>query len=322
MFSRSERGTGKKMTRTALLIINAVAACAAGCSGESMDLFGPELPGAGATGHGVSVTTGGATMGGSGGAGGAGSMGGIGGMATTAAAGGAAGAGMAGSGGSSPEIDAGTEAADAREVGVTLPPTGACAGKSRKVTASDPFVSDFENEDLHGWYDFGATGSLGKIAIVSPGAAGTARAGHLAASALTSFGAGMGFGTGCWDVSSLDGVSFWAKGTAGSDNAILVQVAVPATHSVEVGGDCMTKCNDHPSAKVTLTPQWKLYAVRFSDLTQAGFGATARYEGVMMALNWVSVAGPSVDLSVDEVALFAGAAPTGPVGRGRGDAGK
>src|SRR5258706_8757193 len=144
----------------------------------------------------------------------------------------------------------------------------------------------------------------------------------MAASGLTSFGAGMGFGTGWWDVSSLEGISFWAKGTAGTDNTILVQVAIPATHSVEVGGDCVARCNDHPSAKVTLTPQWKLYTVAFSQLVQAGFGATAKYEGVMMALNWVSISGPSVDFSVDEVALYAGTADPGPVGHGRGDAGK
>ena len=43
-----------------------------------------------------------------------------------------------------------------------------------------------------------------------------------------------------------------------------------------------------------LTPQWKQYTVAFAELAQAGFGAPARYAGVMMALNWVSLAGPGV----------------------------
>jgi hypothetical protein len=194
---------------------------------------------------------------------------------------------------------------------------GACAGKLRKMTAADLFISDFENGSLHGWYDFGAAGPLNKVAFAVPGAVGTLRAGRLAATELTSFGAGMGFGTGCWDVSSLDGISFWAKGAAGSDNVIQVQVAIPATHGVEVGGDCVARCNDHPSKRVTLTPQWKQYTVAFAELTQAGFGVAAKYDGVMMALNWVSISGPSVDFSVDEVALYAGTAQPGPVGRGR-----
>jgi hypothetical protein len=189
------------------------------------------------------------------------------------------------------------------------------------MTTADLFISDFENGSLHGWYDFGATGTLNDVALVSPGAVGTARAGRLAVANLPSFGAGMGFGTGCWDVSSLDGISFWARGTAGADNMIQFQVAIPATHEVEVGGDCVMKCNDHPSKKVTLTPDWRQYTVKFTELTQAGFGTPAKYDGVMMALNWVSISGPAVDFSVDEVALFSGTAQTGPVGRGRNDAG-
>ena len=75
----------------------------------------------------------------------------------------------------------------------------------------------------------------------------------------------------------------------------------------------MSGCNDHPSKRVTLTPQWKQYTVAFSELAQAGFGVTAKYDGIMMALNWVSLAGPGVDFWVDEVALYSGTASTGPV---------
>src|SRR5262245_10290657 len=296
--------------KTSSFVVILGAVVATGCSGESMDLFGPDLPVRGSGGAAGSTT---GSKGGaagvttppmaSGGAGGASSTSaaasGSGGHAT--GSGGAAGSGGSGTNDAGPTpIDAaGTGGAGGGSVG-----TSACSGKSRKVTKADLFISDFENGSLHGWYDFGSTGPLNAIALVSPGAVGTVRAGHLAKVNLPSFGAGTGFGTGCWDVLSLDGISFWAKGTAGTDNVIQFQVAIPATHEVEVGGDCVAGCNDHFSKKVTLTSEWKEYTVRFSELTQAGFGAPAKYDGVMMALNWVFISGPSVDFSVDEVALF------------------
>jgi hypothetical protein len=83
-----------------------------------------------------------------------------------------------------------------------------------------------------------------------------------------------------------------------------MQVAIPATHAVADGGDCTTKCYDHPSKKVTLGAAWQQYNVKFSDLTQAGFGAPATYGGIIMALNWVSLEGPSVDFQVDEVSFY------------------
>jgi hypothetical protein len=300
-----------------------IIAAATACSGESTDLFAP-LPPTGSGAVGATTTTagskggaGGAAVAATGSSGAISSATGEGGSAPRSGSGGVADSGApALEGGGAPPIDAaGTGGAEGGPFG-----TSACSGKSRMVTAADPFVSDFESGSLHGWYDFAATGALNDIAIVSPGAVGTLHAGHLAATNLPSFGAGMGFGTGCWDVSALDGVSFWAKGTAGADNVIQFQVAIPATHEIEVGGDCVERCNDHPSKKVALAPEWKQYVVRFSELAQAGFGAPAKYDGVMMALNWVSVSGPSVDFSVDEVALFSGTASSGPVGRGR-DAG-
>jgi hypothetical protein len=197
----------------------------------------------------------------------------------------------------------------------------ACNGKTRVMTTADLFIGDFESGGLQGWYDFSSAGALNMLALGSPGALGTHHGGHLAATGLTGFGAGMGFGTGCWDTSALDGLSFWAKGTAGTDNKIQFQVAIPATHAVANGGDCVAKCLDHPSKQLVLTPDWKQYTVAFNELTQAGWGAPAYYKGIMMALNWVSVNATSVDFWVDEVALYKGVASTKPVGSGGGSDG-
>jgi hypothetical protein len=190
----------------------------------------------------------------------------------------------------------------------------ACDGKTRKMTTGDLYIADFESGDMHGWYDYMATGALNRLVDAAPGAASTAKAGHLAATELMSFGGGMGFGTGCWDTSALDGISFWAKGTAGAANTIQVQVAIPATHAVANGGDCIERCFDHPSKTVTLTGDWKQYTATFAELKQAGFGNPAEYKGVIMALNWASIEGPNVDFWIDEVALYSGTASPGAVG--------
>ena len=191
---------------------------------------------------------------------------------------------------------------------------GACTGKTRVVSLGEDFIADFETVALSGWYDYGASGALNLLELGSPGAVGTAHAGHLAAAGLSSFGGGIGFQTLCWDTSVFDGIAFWAKGMAGSDNRFQFQVAIPATHSVANGGDCVSNCFDHPSKQLVFTTNWVQYVVPFSDLKQAGWGAPASYAGIIMALNWVSVDASTVDFWVDEVALYKGSAGTGPVG--------
>jgi hypothetical protein len=190
--------------------------------------------------------------------------------------------------------------------------TSACDGVTRRRTMSDPFIADFEDNSSFA-YDYGPTGPLNALSIAGPGAVGTGKAAHLSKPGLITFG-GMGLQAPCWDVSALSGISFWAKGTAGADNVIQIQVAIPATHAVANGGDCTKDCFDHPSKKVTLTADWKQYTAAWSELTQAGFGAPAKFEGIMMAINWVSLGGPGVDFWVDEVAFYSGSPTAGPVG--------
>ncbi|HET6279944.1 MAG TPA: hypothetical protein VFH73_03230, partial [Polyangia bacterium] len=152
------------------------------------------------------------------------------------------------------------------------------------------------------------------IEVKGPGAVGTRTAAHLSGTGFKSFGAGMGYGLGCYDVSVFDGVSFWARGNAGAGNLIAFQAVLPETHAVADNGDCLAKCYDHPSAQVTIGPEWRQYAVPFADLRQAGFGGVASYRGIIMGLSWVSIAGPNVDFWIDEVAYFHGTAGAGPVG--------
>ncbi|HET6280573.1 MAG TPA: hypothetical protein VFH73_06395 [Polyangia bacterium] len=250
----------------------------------------------------------GGTAGGSGGASG---TGGAGGSTGTGGAGGSAGMGGAATGGTGGSIDAGPPetpgtggsggAPDA------TPVTGACAGKTRLLAMADSVIANFESGSLVGWYDYRdatANATLNHVAIVMPGGAGSTRAGRLSGNGFQGFGAGMGLGLRCWDASVFHGIVFWAKGTSGTDNNIALQVAIPATHAVADGGDCVARCFDHPSKKVVLGPDWTQYRVTWAELTQAGFGDPASYQGIIMALNWVSISGPALDFSIDEIAFY------------------
>lgn len=197
----------------------------------------------------------------------------------------------------------------------------ACTNRTRQVPLSATFVADFEDVsgEFLSWYSFRdptPDAVFNMMEVQAPGALGTRRAAHLSGSGFKSFGAGMGYGFGCSDVSAFDGVSFWARGNSGIDNTIAFQAVLPETHAVADNGDCLAKCYDHPSAEVVIGPEWKQYALRFSDLHQAGFGGPATYKGIIMALSWVSTAGPNVDFWIDEIAYYKGAADVRPVGAG------
>ncbi|HVU52041.1 MAG TPA: carbohydrate binding domain-containing protein [Polyangia bacterium] len=245
------------------------------------------------------------TTGAAGATGGAGAMGAAGATGATGAAGttGATGAaGVAGTTGAA-GVNGSAGATGAGGTGGKVV-TGACAGK---VKTAAPLIASFESGALTDWYEYKdstASASLAPLAIVSPGANGTSKAIHLSGSGFQGFGAGMGLMMICTDASAFQGITFWAKGTSGTSNDIALQVAIPETQAVADLGDCTSKCYDHPSKKVALTSGWLQYSVKFTDLAQAGFGTPAAYSGIVMALNFVSIEGPSLDFQVDEISFY------------------
>jgi hypothetical protein len=267
---------------------------AAGSTGGAAGATGGTGPGAAGTGGAGGV--GGATMGGAGTTGAAGHAGAAGATGAAGSAGATGAAGTTGAGGM-----AGSGAGGTGGVKVV---TGACAGK---VHAAAAVIDTFEDGSLTNWYEYkdstvGAT--LSPLTIVSPGAASTSKALQLSGSGFQGFGAGAGFMTLCTDASAFQGITFWAKGTSGTSNDIALQVAIPQTQATADGGDCTTSCFDHPSKKVALTSAWQQYHVLFTDLAQAGFGAPAKYAGIVMALNWVSIEGPAVNFQIDEISYY------------------
>jgi len=250
--------------------------------------------------------------GGSGGAGGsvAGSSGSGGSSATGGSGSGTGGASGSGTGGSSGAGSGGTSSTPS-----------VCDNNVHELTAAEAFVDDFETTTrFAGWYSFADTTTFTEIAAASGGAVSTTMAGHVSGTGVKAptaggFGAGFGFGMkdaakACAGISAFDGVSFWAKGTAGTDNTLKFQAVLAATQAVADGGDCTANCYNHPSKTITLTPDWTHYTVLWSELA-----GTHTVDGVILGLNWIT-AGPDFDVWIDEVTLFAGTAPTGPVGTG------
>jgi len=211
-----------------------------------------------------------------------------------------------------------------------------CDNNIEVLPASQGFVDDFETPTRFlGWYSFAdvpnpdaGTPSMffSTIARDGPGAgaAGTFWAGNTSGAGIVSptaggFGAGFGFNMKnasgqCAGVMVFDGVSFWAKGSAGAGNALTFQAVVPATQSKASGGDCVSDCFNHPSTTVTLSASWMHYSIKWTDLAP-GTDATGpvKVNGIILGLSWITP-GPNLDVWIDEVALYAGTSPTGPVG--------
>jgi hypothetical protein len=120
------------------------------------------------------------------------------------------------------------------------------------------------------------------------------------------FAPSLGGGNNCLNVAKLDGVSFWIKRAAGSNTSHWIEVITPERQPATgtPGGDCdwyKSTCI-RPSAPIHVTEAWTQQVIRWSDLNLLGFGD--RIQGLVFTSS-----GPTLDVSIDEIALFAGAPP-------------
>jgi hypothetical protein len=297
---REKQGEKMKRISTSALTISAIfgtlalaSACSSGDAPPQSGTPGGTGGAAGSSGSGGASGTGAGATGGTAGASGTGA----------GATGGGGSAGTSGSGGS-----AGTSAAPS-----------ICDNNTYELPLAEAFVDDFESATrFAGWYSFADTTTMTAIARAAGGALSTAMGAHFVASGIKAptaggFGAGFGFGMKdgqmrCAGISAFDGVSFWAKGTAGANNALTFQAVLAVTQAKMDGGDCTANCYNHPAKAITLTADWKQYTVLWTELA-----GTHKVSGVILGLNWITP-GPALDIWVDEVTLFKGTAPTGPVG--------
>ena len=121
--------------------------------------------------------------------------------------------------------------------------------------------------------------------------------------------AGMGFNFSepqvGYDASSYEGISFFARRTAGSSGS--VRLKMPDRATFPEGGEC-TECFNDFGAELELSEQWQHYVFRFDELAQLpGWGAprpasidAATLYGVQFQ---VIGAGAQFDISVDDLAF-------------------
>jgi hypothetical protein len=210
-----------------------------------------------------------------------------------------------------------------------------CDGKgTRLLAAGDGVIDNFEAAMISpGWSSFNdvqPTPNSFKIAQEAGGALGTGHFGHYAGTGakpplMGGYGVGtiyneaidVGAGIYCVDISGFDGVTFWAKAaTAGAKvgvNFVLPETNAVATDPTLGGGDCVSSCYNHPYKTITLTASWAQYSVTFAE---AGMGS-AKVGTRLQMLGWLS---PDVnwDFSLDEIQLYKGTPPTGPIAKADG----
>jgi hypothetical protein len=202
-----------------------------------------------------------------------------------------------------------------------------CDGMTRALPLAEAYVDNVETDvRWANWYIFSDTTPqhMPPVERAEMGALETGYSAHVAATGILpptkkGFGAGIGFNLvnplmeKCLDVSAFDGISFWAKGTSGTMNVVKFQAVAPATQPTDQmpAGDCapMTACAFiHPAKSITLTEDWKQYAIPFSELVSAA----APFAGKILQFNIITP-DEAWDIAVDEVTFYKGTAPTDPV---------
>lgn len=201
------------------------------------------------------------------------------------------------------------------------------------VAGLDPLIDDLELEAgqvfpdeeipmvdgrVGFWFTFN-DGTLDGMQTPTPGgfqpsgegADGTAYSARTFGSGFGEWGAGLAvslnnnFDGNCpYDGSTYDGLSFWARGTG----TVRFMVVTRATAPEPMGGSCdpmAMQCDDHHGVSITLSPEWTLHQVAWSDLAQQGWGAPADFDAAdLTELQWQSPEDQPFDFSIDELSFL------------------
>lgn len=222
----------------------------------------------------------------------------------------------------------------------------ACSGLTVTAAGTSPLIDDMEDGDATvlptesrtgGWWltgDAGCVTTPQKDALVWPvPVAGTgntsAYALHVAATQCNVWGFGVGVVLNphepirCgYDASVYEGVYFWAKADSASKR-VNFSVATRQNIPVSFGGGDGTcdegagTCWDAFNIWMELTDTWQLYAVRWADLAQTGWGAPATFDPTqLIQMGWNGPSGVVTDFWIDQTGFISGDVPTTPPGAG------
>ena len=191
-----------------------------------------------------------------------------------------------------------TAGASAAGRSAVVEPGSACFGHTQVPEA---LLANCET-GMKGWFGY-TGGSSTPVTELHPGAEDSITAADFHGGYAES--AGMGISMFCDDVSSYDGVSFWAKGRG--DDHVRFLVAVPGSDAKPGRGDCdpaQVKCNDHPGKALVLTDTWTKFTVTWDELAQYGWGEPAQFTGIANSVLWINDGTvDSFDFAIDDVTL-------------------
>ncbi|HEX6764770.1 MAG TPA: hypothetical protein VF103_04815 [Polyangiaceae bacterium] len=140
------------------------------------------------------------------------------------------------------------------------------------------------------------------------GADGTDFAAHVTSDEFTENTLGLVLSTrvdgqGCpYNAAGTSGISLWVKGTGRID----LKVSTDEIFTLEWGGTCdetVSKCWDAHQKLIPLSDEWTFHEVRWTDLSQAGWGDSFPFDpsGLMNFLFASAVPGEPAEFWVDEL---------------------
>jgi hypothetical protein len=225
---------------------------------------------------------------------------------------------------------AGTNNEPGAGTGTTTGSGGSSGGAP--VGLPEGLLDGFEDEDLTleprdgrsgVWYlfDDGTVGEAGPTPLAcdtlvsAPEALGSF-AMHVTATGFTGWGSGLGVdfraGKKPYDGGTLSGVRFWARVGEGKNTRHRVQLVDSTTD--KLGGKCNAaadaidgeKCDDHFGKNLIFTTTWEPYVLKFSELSQIGWGksAPALDKTTLYGLQVTAKAKLDVDLWLDQIEFF------------------
>jgi expansin len=155
------------------------------------------------------------------------------------------------------------------------------------------------------------------------GAQGSQFALHTVGSGFASWGAGVQLdfnnpGNGAssrlpFNATSYQGISFYIKGSG----SVRFELPTLATTDSAAGGTCAAECLDTHGIALSLTPDWTLVTIPFSDLEQEGWGAEAAFDpasvlGLAFKVPGSAASPATFDFWVDDVKFTTSAVSTLP----------
>ncbi|WP_437670344.1 hypothetical protein [Sorangium sp. So ce131] len=224
--------------------------------------------------------------------------------------------------------------------GTTGATTSATTGGGEELPTISDLIDDMEDGDnairvVTGregyWYSFNdetpdatQTPAAGEDAdpfamtALTPAREQSTKAACTKGSGFATWGAGIGFDLlstdgvkAAYDGSAHQGITFWAKIAAGTEDSVKVMISDKST--TPEGGHCDPDaaemgCNDNWARTITLTEQWQQFAIAFEDLKVGGWGLPPLTENIdataLYSIQFQVAQAVDFDFCIDDLGFY------------------